>query len=147
MVVEESLAPGAAIKIGIQGVSDGGIQLFASARLNATNSSTSSYGGAAIPRWVRVTWREGADEAHGLYWTTGKVVGDYTVPVLERIPPQVFQLIKAAPGRALRLRFRVKDDGVLFGWAVQQSGKTTYFDIQRGGDFVDSRKYRLVEQP
>ncbi|MGH8806979.1 MAG: hypothetical protein ACREX0_03755, partial [Noviherbaspirillum sp.] len=78
-------------------------------------------------------------------YTTGKVVGDYTVPVLERIPPDAYHLIKAAPGRLLRLSFRIKDDGVLFGWAVQQEGKTTFCDIKRGGDFVDSKMYRLVE--
>jgi hypothetical protein len=91
---------------------------------------------------VRVTWRK--ETAPGERWTTGKVIGDYTVPVLERIPPEVFQLIRAASNRALRLRFRLQDDGMLFAWAVQQADETTYYDIKRGGDFTDSKMYRLI---
>lgn len=149
MVVEDTLAPGASEKAGVQGVSDTGHQLFGHARLTAEGGGTSGLGGASIPRWVRVTWREGPgiemDWTNG-GWKGGSVVGDYTVPVLERIPPEAFALVKAAPGRALRLSFRIKDDGVLFGWAVQQAGPSSFYDLKRGGDFTDSKMYRLIEQ-
>jgi hypothetical protein len=135
MVVEDSLAPGAAVKEGIQGVSDTGRELFGHAGLNAKNGGTSTYGGAAIPRWVRVTWREGADAAHGLYWTTGKVVGDYTVPVLERIPAEAFALARAGRKRFLVLRFRVRDDGVDFGWMVRLQDGVPFEVLMKGGDF------------
>lgn len=149
MVVEESLAPGAATKEGIQGISDSGQQLFASIRLDSRNDSIGSYGATTVPRWVQVTWRAGPGidmDWKTRVWIGGTVVGDFTVPVLERIPTQVFERIRAAPGRALRLRFRIRDDGVGFGWAIQQAGKSIPYDIQRGGDFVDSNRFRLVEE-
>lgn len=148
-MVEQSLARGATTKEGVQGISDSGRQLFASISLNSRNDSISSYGAAPIPRWVHVTWRVGPGidmDWKTRNWIGGTVVGDYTVPVLDRIPRQVFDRIRAVPGRSLRLRFQIKDNGVDFGWAIQQAGKTTYFDVLRGGDFVDSDRYRLVEQ-
>lgn len=140
MVVEDKLAPGSSEKRGVQGVSDTGRQLFAHARLTVTGGGTSSYGGTAIPRWVRVTWREGPgiemDWKHG-GWKGGTVVGDYTVPVLERIPTEAFELVRTTPDSALKLRFRIKDDGVLFGWAVEQHVRGGYNNIKKGGDFTD----------
>ena len=133
IVVEESLAPGAAVKEGIQGISDTGRQMFASARLNSRNSSTSSYGAATIPRWVRVTWREGTTP--GERWTTGQVIGDYTVPVLERIPKEAFELAKSGRKQPLVLRFRIRDDGVDFGWMVRLQDGAPFKVLMRGGDF------------
>ena len=145
MVVEYQLAPCASTKEGVNAVADTGYRLFGPSLMTPTGGGGINHlGGAAMPRWVRVTWREGT--IPGERWTTGKVIGDYTVSVLERIPPEAFVLVKAAPGRVLRLRLRIKDDGVLFGWAVQQEGKTTFYDIRRGGDFTDSKLYRLIEQ-
>lgn len=141
MVVEYQLAPGAATKIGVNAAADTGYRLFGPSRMTTTGGGgTNHLGGAAIPRWVRVTWREGVDEVHGLYWTTGKVIGDYTVPVLERIPPEVFNYAGAAQGRAIVLRFRIKDDGVLLAWDVQEtvlhpSGGRGLEYSMHGGDF------------
>lgn len=150
MVVEYQLASGASQKTGVNAVADTGYRLFGPSMMTATGGGgTNHLGGTSIPRWVRVTWREGPgiemDWTNG-GWKGGSVVGDYTVPVLERIPPEAFALVKAAPGRALRLSFRIKDDGVSFGWAVQQAGPSSFYDLKRGGDFTDSRMYRLIEQ-
>ena len=142
-MVEYELAQGAYTKEGINAVADTEYRLFGPSRLTDKNGGINHFGGATIPRWVRVTWREGTTP--GERWATGKVVGDYTVQVLERIPPETFALVRAASGRMLRLRFRIKDDGVLFGWAVQKEGKTTFYDIKREGDFTDSKLHRLIE--
>lgn len=126
MVVEDELAPGASTKDGVQGVSDTGQRLFAHASLTATGGGTGTYGGGRIPRWVRVTWRGGMTAylpgKDGQY-ATGKVVGDYTVPVLERIPAEAFALTRAGrkeavPGAALppaRRRRRLWVDGAAAG--------------------------------
>ena len=140
LVVESSLAPGASPKAGVTGTTDTGSQPFAFALLTPSGGQTSSLGGGpnmSFPRWVRVTWREGANEKAGLYWTTGTIVGDYKVDVLDRIPDDVFSYAAAARGRAIVLKFRIKDDGVLFAWAVQETsanGHAWVYKMQ-GGDF------------
>ena len=138
MVVEDSLAYGASEKKGVMGFSDTGRQLFAHAGLTARGGGTSGSGGATIPRWVRVTWREGPgidmDWKTG-GWVGGTVVGDYTVPVLERIPPQAFDLARAGKKRPLVLRFRIRDDGVDFGWMVRLQDGVPFEELMRGGDF------------
>lgn len=73
----------------------------------------------------------------GERWTTGTLAGDYTVEVLNRIPVEVFDLVRSTPGSAIKLKFRIKDDGVLFGWSVEQHVRGGYRDIRQGGDFTD----------
>jgi hypothetical protein len=68
-------------------------------------------------------------------WVGGTVVGDYTVPVLERIPPQAFDLARAGKKRPLVLRFRIRDDGVDFGWMVRLQDGVPFEVLMRGGDF------------
>jgi hypothetical protein len=133
IVVEDELSHGAAIKEGIQAVSDTGKELFGHARLNSKNGAINTYGDASIPRWVRVTWREGTTP--GQYWTTGTVVGDYAVQVLSRIPQEAFELIKAGKKRLLVLRFRIRDNGVDFGWMVRLQDGVPFETLMKGGDF------------
>ena len=123
MVVVFDLAKGATRKVGVSALSDAGNSLFSPATLTQTGQGTLSFGGSnmSFPRWVRVTWREGVNEKAGLYWTTGNVVGDYKVEVLSRIPEEIFSYVGAGRGRAIVLRFRIKDDGVLLAWDVQET--------------------------
>lgn len=152
IVVMDRLAPGASTKEGIQAISDSGHHLFGHSHLNSSNGAVSSYGGRSIPRWVRVTWRRGVTDflgdRYGRY-TTGTVVGDYTVLIQERIPQEVIKYVTAAPRRALVLRFRVKDDAVLLAWDVQQDTPTGYgWDyVMHGGDFKDPKLFngKVVE--
>ena len=144
MVVVYKLAPGASEKIGVQALNDVGNQMFATASMSERGGGgTSSVGGSnmSFPRWVRVTWREGVES--GKYWTSGKVVGDYTVEVLSRIPAEIFTYVAAASGRAIVLRFRLKDDGVLLAWDVQESSSNGYGWSYKmhGGDFLDAKMY------
>ena len=132
LVIVHELAQGAANKEGIQGITETGAQLFASSILNPRNKDTGTYAGATIPRWVRVTWREGTTP--GERWTTGKVVGDYTVQVLSRIPREAFDLARAGRKRFLVLTFRIRDDGVDFGWMVRLQDGVPFVTLMKGGD-------------
>jgi len=138
MVVEYMLAPGIRDKQGVQALNDTGNQMFVSSNLNPKNGGISSFGGGtnmSFPRWVRVTWRE--NTTPGERWTTGTIAGDYTVEVLSRIPPDVFRYVAAAPGRVIVLKFRLKDDDVLFAWAVQETSANGHAWVYKmaGGDF------------
>jgi len=113
-----------------------------------------------IPKSVRATWREGAVQYQGQgVWTGGTVVGDYTVPVAERIPDDVLDYIRKNGG-ALRLKIRLKDDGILIGWDVEKSlpipgckpGEdltcTAIHYLLPGGDFRERRpSYGGVPDP
>lgn len=138
LVIEHELAQGASNKEGLQGVTDAGAVLFASSTLNPRNKDTGTYAGATIPRWVRVTWREGMTayltDKSGQY-ATGKVVGDYTVQVLSRIPKEAFELARAGKKRFLVLSFRIRDDGVDFGWMVRLQDGVPFEALMKGGDF------------
>ena len=90
-ILEYDLAPGASQKEGVDARTDRGIEIFGPSILNKKNGGESSFGGTvSFPRWVRVTWRK--DTTPGERWTTGTVVGDYTVEVLSRIPQAAFEL-------------------------------------------------------
>lgn len=142
MVVVYKLAPGAFKKEGVNAITDAGNRLFGSSQMTQQGGGgTSAVGGGSkmsFPRWVRVTWREGPgidmDFKHG-GWTGGTVVGDYTVEVLSRIPAEIFTYVTAARGRAIVLRFRLKDDGVLLAWDVQESYGSGWVYSLHGGDF------------
>lgn len=142
-VVTYDLAPGASEKDSLKGITDAGNQIISTAGLSANGGGTNGYGGGSnmsFPRWVRVTWRE-PFKAEDLKlgedpWTKGAIIGDYTVEILSRIPEEAFVLSQQAPRRALKLHFRIKDDGVLFAWSVEEwrPGKG-YFNLMQGGDF------------
>lgn len=135
LVVEYGLAgPDISEKAGLAGVSDKDVQLFAAAvqRWGRGGQSTSTFVGGRLPKTVRVTWR--TDTEPGRYWTTGRVIGDHLVEVDRRLPEDVIRYANAAPGRALRLLFRIKDDGVLFGWDVEERFGGLLVNTMRGGD-------------
>jgi hypothetical protein len=52
-------------------------------------------------------------------WKGGTIIGDYTVPVAARIPDEILNYIRASGG-ALRIKIRLKDNGVLIGWDVEE---------------------------
>jgi integrase len=120
---------------------------------------TDSYG--PPPRALRVTWREGDYTYKGQgVWEGGTVAGDYTVPLAERIPEELLDYLRsgdrkpywvgksvrdgtdifATPiGRALRLKIRLADNGVLIGWDVEERFQTRFgtglMYKMAGGDF------------
>jgi hypothetical protein len=137
IVITPETAKGAQKKVGVLAITDTGQRLFASA-----NGGALSFAGAEIPSWVRVTWKEGAvvyDPGTGT-WTGGKTIADHRVEVANRIPEHVLAYAKASRGRALRLTFRIADNGVSLAWDVQEqvvhpSGGGGWVFSWHGGDF------------
>jgi hypothetical protein len=102
--------------------SETGRRIDGSSLLGLNNVSNLTYtdNSMPIPKAIRATWREGAARYQGQgVWTGGTVVGDYTVPVAERIPDDILDYIRKNGG-ALRLKIRLKDDGILIGWDVEE---------------------------
>jgi hypothetical protein len=105
-----------------------------------------------VPKAIRATWREGAGwDSVNKVWNEGIVVGDYTVPVADRIPDSILDYIRENGG-ALRLKIRLKDDGILIGWDVERrvhkgswcvkSSGETCFQVEYfipGGDFLETK--------
>jgi hypothetical protein len=145
MIIDSRLAKGATSKEAVEGISDAGNEIFGFALLTPTGGDTSSFGGGtkmSFPRWVHVTWRQGPIKMNyrNNGYVGGTIIGDYKVEVLSRIPEDVFKYVAEAHGRAIVLRFRIKDDGVLFAWDVQErvvhpsGGRGLVFSLH-GGDF------------
>ena len=141
MVVDSRLAKGATQKEGLNAISDAGNEIFSHSLLTPTGGDNSSFGGGSnmsFPRWVHVTWRK--NTVPGDRWATGATIGDYKVEVLSRIPEEIFNYVGARRSRAIVLRFRIKEDGVLFAWDVQETvvhpsgGRGLVFSMH-GGDF------------
>jgi hypothetical protein len=81
---------------------------------------TYTSGSVPVPKSIRATWREGNFTSMGnALWNGGTIIGDYTVPVAERIPDDFLDFIRANGG-ALRLKIRLVDDGILIGWDIEQ---------------------------
>ena len=103
-------------------------------------------GGARVPLSVRVVWRRTDVPIAGLdiygkynsFTYAGNLIGDYTLPVAQRIPDGVLQEIRARGG-ALRLKFRLKTDGVLFGWDIERYVGRSFEPLMPGGDFVEMK--------
>ena len=143
ITVYDDLLPGSQTKYGIDAFSDSGIRLFGSASL-AGGGAASSYAGAGLPKWVRVTWRkpiygEKVSTTGATFKTFdfGDLVGDYKIEVASRIPQDVQTYASQGKGRAIYLQFRIHDEGVLLAWAVEESlpggGGRRY--SMHGGDF------------
>jgi hypothetical protein len=132
---------------------DRGALIYASAVVARRNREIMSLGGAMVPLTVKVVWRTNPKPVWGKSGSIeyeGPVVGDYTIPVADRIPEEVLSDIRAHGG-ALRLKFRLKPDGVLLGWDIERSlpipgcdrtknltCNATHF-FSPGGDFLETR--------
>jgi hypothetical protein len=157
IIVDYAILPGASTKEGVAAVSETGRYLFSPALLRKrlateldAGGGRSYYSGGTLPQWVRVTWREGDWVMnHGQRgWTGGTIVGDYRVEVASRIPHSVLEYAAALRGRAVRLVFWLKDDGVLLAWDVKEwPDGTPHLYSMHGGDFVQPTLYngKIVE--
>jgi hypothetical protein len=99
---------------------------------NRRYSYSSEFG---VPRTLRVTWREGdcrVTERYGEY-VGGTIIGDYTVPVAERIPDELLDDLRRNGGM-FRLKIRIHDDGPLIGWDIKDILPTYH----AGGDFREA---------
>ena len=138
LILVVDAVPGADMR-GVVFYDDRGQQILSSSLVSRRNRGIAALGGGRVPLTVRVIWREGAgwDDVRKV-WNEGTITGDYTIPIAERIPNEVLQNIRAYGG-ALRLKFRLKPDGVLFGWDIERpGGGISKFDMP-GGDFLETR--------
>lgn len=120
---------------------DLGREIYGSASVSRRNRSIMAVSSGRVPLTVRAVWRKGAgwDKVREV-WNEGVIAGDYTIPVAERIPDEVLNDIRAHPGN-LRLKFRLKPDGILFGWDIERAaplGDVSIFEMP-GGDFFETR--------
>jgi hypothetical protein len=127
---------------GVSIINKKNLDIYAKSLVSKRTRETLSYGGASfsIPKTARVTWREGENlyNFRAQRYDGGIVTGDYTIDVASRIPDEVLDSIRKNGG-ALRLKFRLKNDGVLFGWDIERSdGRYLSYEMP-GGDFLDTK--------
>jgi hypothetical protein len=86
-----------------------------------------------IPIRLRVTWRKqdpsnpivnkGSGPANSVYrekWSGGKVIGDFEIPVADRIPDDLLDDLRRDPKGSLRIKIRLHREGVLLGWDIER---------------------------
>jgi hypothetical protein len=144
-------------KEGVTFYNEHGSVISAPGSLSPRNTSQSAYPGGerGVPKTIRATWRTGYFEqkAGGGGWDGGTIIADYTIPVADRIPDEVLDDIRRNGG-ALRIKLRLKDDGILLGWDVMRRKPKPGVDYSHckkhecvyglhyetpGGDFLDTR--------
>jgi hypothetical protein len=120
---------------------DRGYEIFSHSAVSRKNRSIMALGSERVPLTVRVVWREGAGwNKVKEVWNEGVIASDYTIPVAKRIPDEILNDIRAHRGN-LRLKFRLKPDGILFGWDIERAaplGDVSIFEMP-GGDFLETR--------
>ena len=140
LVLVTDAVPGAEM-LGVEFFADGReLPFFAQSRIVKANRGISSYPADRPPTMVRIIWRKSHEtyRASGHIRYKGEIAGDYTIPVATRIPDAILQDILSRGG-ALRLKFRLKPDGILFGWDIERDGGgISRFDMP-GGDFLETR--------
>jgi hypothetical protein len=140
LVLVVDAIPGAELQ-GVKFYDDRGREFFGSSVVARRNRGILALGSKRVPVTARVIWRRDPKPIWGTMGRIdyeGTIVGDHTIPVAERIPEAVLSEIRSKGG-ALRLKFRLKPDGVLFGWDIERDGGgISKFDMP-GGDFLETR--------
>lgn len=131
---------------GVNMFHDWGGRFYVSATLSLYNRSRHGYAGdLAVPKSIRVEWRDRyvtildppepvpenyvPDTFYG-----GKILGNYTVKIAERIPDELLNKVRTGQG-GLRLKIRVHPDGVLIGWDRLRGDDGE----DAGGDFREAK--------
>lgn len=138
---------------------DRGYKIFSSASIGRGGRATLHVGAARVPRWVRVAWHKddenfrATSSGEGIKYE-GTIIGDYTIPVAERIPDAVLESLRKNPRGNLRIKFRLHPEGVYSGWEIDRGqGKVRSADDPppyelTGGDFKETRPtgYALTDK-
>ncbi|WP_225433121.1 hypothetical protein [Thauera sedimentorum] len=110
-----------------------------------------------VPERVRIVWRDSSEfvpDGRALY--AGNIIGDELLEVGSRIPQDLIDELKRDPRGSLRLKFRMSEQGTLFGWDIERrpglhsdearkaraQGKDLYYPpahSHTGGDFKEAR--------
>lgn len=134
----------------VAGAEMGGVVLYDDRQFHIYTSSLVSkkvraimaLGGTRVPVTVRALWRANPTPIWGKNGGIdyeGAIAGDFTTLVAERIPDKVLDDLRAHKGN-LRLKFRLKPDGILFGWDIERAsllGNVSIFESP-GGDFLET---------
>lgn len=134
--------PGAEM-LGVEFFADGrDLPFFAQSRMVQRNRGIMAFPSGTVPEIVRVVWRNSSelvrrkdDPTQTTY--AGNILGDHTITVASRIPDEVVQEIRKNGG-GLRLKFRLKPDGVLFGWDIERFSGGLPRHTMPGGDFLQT---------
>jgi hypothetical protein len=117
------------------------VPFYAKSRMVRSNREIMAFPGGIVPETVRVTWRKNASEGYrdkvGRIRYSAQIVGDYSIPIASRIPEDVIAEIRRRGG-GLRLKFRLKPDGVLFGWDIERFEGGLPRHSMPGGDFLET---------
>lgn len=119
---------------------DQAFPFYGSAVTRKGNRSILALPTTIIPEKVRVMWRDNSialGSPNGGITYGGKILGDYTILIASRIPDEVLQEIRKNGG-GLRLKFRLKPDGVLFGWDIERFSGGLPRHTMPGGDFLET---------
>jgi hypothetical protein len=115
---------------------------YAKSRMVQRNREIMAFPISVVPERVRVMWRDSSklvrradDPSMSTY--AGNILGDYTFPIASRIPDEVVKEIRKNGG-GLRLKFRLKSDGVLFGWDIERFSGGLPRHSMPGGDFLET---------
>jgi hypothetical protein len=129
--------------LGVEFFVDGSDRPFyAKSRMVRGNREIMAFPGGAVPQQVRVVWRDSdklirrPDRPQSKTYA-GNILGDYTLPIASRIPDDVVREIRKNGG-GLRLKFRLKLDGVLFGWDIERFSGGLPRHSMPGGDFLET---------
>lgn len=76
-----------------------------------------------VPERVRIIWRDSSarqfiKDVGSRY--SGNITGDETIDVGTRVPQELIDDLKRDPRGSLRLKFRMSDQGTLFGWDIER---------------------------
>lgn len=129
--------------LGVEFFADGNDRPFyAKSRMVRGNREIMAFPGGAVPQQVQVVWRDSAKivgrvDNPRINTYAGNILGDYIVPVANRIPDDVIREIRKNGG-GLRLKFRLKPDGVLFGWDIERFSGGLPRHSMPGGDFLET---------
>jgi hypothetical protein len=129
--------------LGVEFFADGReLPFYAKSVLARRTREIMAFPSGRVPSQVRVVWRKVHEtfRADGRIRYAGEVAGDYTIDVAPRIPDAFLDEIRANGGN-LRLKFRLKPDGVLLGWDIQRKaklGNVSVFEMP-GGDFLETK--------
>jgi hypothetical protein len=144
VVLVVDAVPGVDLK-GVEFYDDRQYLIYAKSTQSQRNRDIMALGGARVPVTVRVVWHDSTKlirrkDNPNIITYDGNIIGDYTLPIAQRIPAELLKDIRSRGG-ALRLKFRLKADGVLFGWDIERAGRNLSEFYMPGGDFKEARIY------
>ncbi len=127
---------------GVEFFADGSESPFYARSLQKkTGRAIMAFPSGIVPEQVRVIWRSSGTETYfdksGRIRYSAPIVGDYTFPVASRIPDAIAKEIRKHGG-GLRLKFRLKPDGVMFGWDIERFSGGLPRHSMPGGDFLET---------